>query len=260
MAIASMQTTNPSIDVASLPPYFNETAACFERASSLAGRRAHTFRVGPLAINLEFAGPALESRIVPAFGHLAAKDMISDFRIFLWDTKSTGITMPAPPWKWGAFVRNEVYIGERIKIVYNGDSGSLIMYDADARQAIFWIREANDIPYYETGAPLLPVMHWWLESNGCQLAHAGAVGTRDGGVLLAGRGGSGKSTTALACLIDGFEFAADDYCALAATQPACAHSLYCSAKLAADNRVRLPGLASAIYNPAACPMQRRFIC
>ena len=250
------QTSNFSIDVAVLSAYFAESVACFERAVSVAGRRTHACRVGPLPFSLEFAGAALEPYMAPAFGHLTATDAMPDFRIFLWDSKSTGVAMPAPPWRWGAFVRNEVYIGDRIKIVYNGDSGSLIMYHADARQAVFWIREAVNVPYYETGAPLLPVMHWCLESNGCQLVHAGAVGTPDGGVLLVGRGGSGKSTTALACLVDGFDFVADDYCVLAATHPAHIHSLYCSAKLAADSRDRLPGLAAAIYNTGTVPTEK----
>jgi hypothetical protein len=254
--IGFMQAANPIIDVALLPAYFAETAKCFSRAVSFAGKFTHTLCVGPLPLSLEFAGPALEPYIIPAFGHLAATNTTPDLRVFLWDAKSTGIEMPPPPWKWGAFIRNEVYIGDRFKIVYNGDSGSLIMYDADARQAIFWIRDAANVPHYMTGAPLLPVMNWWMESNGCQLAHAGAVGTPDGGVLLVGRGGSGKSTTALACLIDGLEFAADDYCVLAATHPARIHSLYCSAKLAADSRDRLPALADAIYKPGAAPSEK----
>ena len=251
-----MQTSNSPIDVAALADYFADVAACFERAAGAVGRRTHTRKVGPLPFCLEFAGPALEPRMAPAFGHLAAVDAAPDLCILLWDAQSTGVVPPAPPWEWGEYVRNEVYIGDRIKVVYKGDSGSLIMYDAEARLAIFWVREAGNIPFYETGAPLLPVMHWWLESRGCQLAHAGAVGGPDGGVLLVGRGGSGKSTTALACLVGGFEYAADDYCVLAGTHPARVYSLYCSAKLAADTRDRLPSLAAAIYNSGAASSEK----
>jgi hypothetical protein len=242
---------DPLFDATRLPAYYSETAACFERASGLVGRRVLKYRIGSLPFCLEFAGPALEPYMLPAFGHLAATEEIADFRVLLWDAKSTDVPMPPPPWPWGAFVRNEVYVGDRFKVVYNGDSGSLIMYDAAARQAIFWIREAENVPYYETGAPLLPAMHWWLESRNRQLVHAGAVATTDGGILLAGRGGSGKSTTALACLMDGFEFASDDYCVLETSNPVRVHSIYCSAKLAADSRNRLPGVAGAIHRPGA---------
>jgi hypothetical protein len=182
-------------------------------------------------------------------------DVTPNLQMVLWDTQSTGIAMPPPPWEWKAFIRNEVHIGDRIKIVYNGDAGSLIMYDALSCQGVYWIRQTGNVPYYETGAPLLPVMHWWLESCGYQLVHAGAIGAGDGGVLLAGRGGSGKSTTALACLTGGFDFAADDYCALA-TAPEYIYSLYCSAKLAEDSRDRLPDLAAAIHRSGTGPVEK----
>jgi hypothetical protein len=244
------------VDVAALPAYFSEALECFKRAARSAGRYTHALRIGPFSFSLDFAGPALEPHIIPAFRHLAETGRMPEFRIFLWDARSTGVPLPAPPWKWGHFVRNEVYIGARFKIVYNGDSGSLVLYDADAKQAIFWIRDAHSVPYYETGAPLLPALHWWLEPGGCQLVHAGAVGAPEGGILLVGKGGSGKSTTALACLMDGFSFAADDYCVLTATQPVQIYSLYCSAKLAEDSRRRLPALAEAIYNPGTASREK----
>ncbi len=250
-----MQTSNQAIDESVLPEYFSEALACFERAVAVSARSTKYYGTGPYSFRLDFAGTALTFCLAPAFDHLETRDTSADCHIFLWDTQSTGVALPAPPWKWTESVRNEVHIGSRIKIVYNGDSGSLVMYDAETRRAVFWTRQASDIPYYEMGAPLLPVMHWWLASRGCQLVHAGAVGSRDGGVLLVGRGGSGKSTTALACLTGGLDFVSDDYCALS-TDPAYIHGLYCSAKLAADGRNRLPALAEAIHRPEATPAEK----
>jgi len=245
-----MKLSNPTADVAKLPAYFEASVACFERAAHQAGRRSYRYRIGSLPFHLEFAGPALEPCLAPAFAHLAAAEGMPDFRVFLWDSGSTGVGMPPPPWMWGPSVRNEVYVGDRFRIVYNGEAGSLIMYDAAVRQAIYWIRKAENVPYYETGAPLLPAMHWWLEATECQLVHAGAIALDEDGILLAGKGGSGKSTTALACLANGFDFASDDYCVLTSSHPVKVHSIYCSAKLAADSRDRLPELAAAIHHAA----------
>jgi len=250
-----MQTSNQPIDESRLRTYFDETLACFEHAAAVCGRRTRDYRVGRFPFRLDFAGPALEPCLAPALEHLAIEDAAPAFRVVLWDTQSTGVPMPPPPWKWKEMVRNEVHIGDRMKIVYNGESGSLIMFDAEAQQAVFWIRQAASVPYYETGAPLLGVLHWWLATRGCQLVHAGAVGTSDGGVLLVGRGGSGKSTSALACLAGGLDFAGDDYCAVSAN-PEYIHGLYCSAKLSADSRDRLPGLADAIHSSGTGPAEK----
>jgi len=50
-----------------------------------------------------------------------------------------------------------------------------------------------------------------MEQNSAQLLHAAAVGIDGKAVLLTGKGGAGKSTTALSCLSAGMEYYADDY-------------------------------------------------
>jgi hypothetical protein len=80
--------------------------------------------------------------------------------------------------------------------------------------------------------------------------HAGAVGTPHGGVLLVGKGGSGKSTSALACLRSALLYAADDYCLLDSRgEPPYVHSIYNSAKLEAGHIRTFPHLLPLISNP-----------
>jgi len=75
-----------------------------------------------------------------------------------------------------------------------------------------------------------------------------AVGTTAGGVLLAGKGNAGKSTSALACLERGLLYAGDDY-VLVSSPPGHVHSLYNTCKLVGDADVeRFPGLAGRIWN------------
>jgi hypothetical protein len=65
---------------------------------------------------------------------------------------------------------------------------------------------------------------------------------REGGVLLAGRGGAGKSTTAIAAMLGGLSYAADDYCVIEAEPQPVAHSLYNSGKLSWSGLHRFPQL------------------
>ena len=108
--------------------------------------------------------------------------------------------------------------------------------------------DAGSVPYYETGAPLRVIFQWWLGRRRCQLAHAAAVGLGTGAVLLAGKGGSGKSTAALACLLAGLDYLGDDYVLLSDEPEPYVHGLYSTAKLNADNVSRLPALASRVKN------------
>jgi hypothetical protein len=66
---------------------------------------------------------------------------------------------------------------------------------------------------------------------------------------VVGRGGSGKSTTALACLEAGLRYAGDDFVAIEARPDPYVHSLYCSGKLESHHLERFSLLSAAAANP-----------
>lgn len=83
----------------------------------------------------------------------------------------------------------------------------------------------------------------WLAHSGAFALHAGAVGDAKGAALLLGRGGAGKSTTALACAARGMRMLGDDVCIVTTDGAPMVHGLYATAKLTRDSEHRL-GLAA----------------
>ncbi len=162
--------------------------------------------------------------------------------------------MPPLLWKNGDHLPDGQVYGYNDERIYYAagslGSGMLNMLDAELDIAIYAVCDAHKLRYNEIcGAPLLWILNWWMAQHGRQLLHAGAVGGRSGGVLLAGRAGSGKSTAALACLNSELRYLSDDYCLLDTDQPRpYAHSLFSSAKLEADSIQRLPHLSAMINN------------
>jgi hypothetical protein len=159
--------------------------------------------------------------------------------------------MPPPPWDEGDyFVRGEIkgFNGDRIRTTFNLGSGVLNVLNQESNNALYWIRDARDLPYYESGAPLITILNWWMGRHGRQLVHGGAIGTPEGGVLLVGRGGSGKSSTALASLNSELLYASDDYCLLSTDPVPYVHSIYCTGKVNAEDRALFPFLAPALSN------------
>jgi len=233
--------------------FFQEVYEAFLLAEQAVGGAIDRFyEVGGFTIRLRFAGPALIPFITPALEHLAAMPVPAPtLTICLWDSVSTRTEMPPCPWTANDYIaRAEVrgYSGEHIHTAFYLGSGILHMLDTTLNVALLWIRDASLVPYFESAAPLRPILHWWMGNHGRQLVHGGAVGTSEGGVLLTGKGGSGKSTTALACLHSKLAYAGDDYCLVAIDPVPYAYSLYNSAKLDADGVRRLLHLATAISN------------
>ena len=209
--------------------------ACGRAVEAAGGAVERTFRVGGRLLRLRFAGPALTSHVTPALEHLAVMTSDKpDLTVGLWDTASTGVYPPGSRWHTGDYIaRGEVKhtLGDRVQISFSIDSGTLHYYDLDRGIATCWVRHPEHIPAWEVAAPLRPLLGWWAGEIGGQLAHGAAVGDGVSGILLAARGGSGKSTVALACLEAGLRYLGDDYVLLRDSDQPAVCSLYNTAKL-----------------------------
>jgi len=128
--------------------------------------------------------------------------------------------------------------------------------DAEAGEAWFWTPAFAEMASWDWAAPLRAILHWWLGRHGIVQVHGGAIGMADGGVLVVGRGGSGKSTTTLASLAAGLRYAGDDFVAIATGADPWVHSLYCSGKLESHHLQRFPRLLTAVANPDHLPEEK----
>ena len=224
----------------------------FEEACRLTGGAVERdYIVGGHPVRLRFAGSALVPRLTPSLSHLRAREPVEPrLTISIWDGDSTGAGRPPGPGEELQPATDQTHLcaGTRIRAVFYPDPPLMSFLDEPAGQACFWTKGADSVPFYETGSPFRPIFNWWMGSHGRQFAHAAAVGTGAGGALLVGRGGSGKSTTAMACLAAGLLYAGDDHCLVSTDPSPYAHSLYSSGKLNPDSLDRLPKLRPALAN------------
>ena len=233
--------------------FFDGVYASFLRAErAVENSIVRSYNIGGHKVRLRFAGTPLEPVLTPALGHLAGEpDANPALTVCLFDSASTGIEPPPPQWSEGDYIaRGEVqgYGDARFQIGYNVGTGVLSLLDMHRNLAVYWVRDARQIPYWETGAPLRTLLHWWMRGHGRQLAHAAAVGTEGGAALLVGKGGSGKSTTALACLAAGMRYLGDDYVLLDTATTSTVYSLYSTAKLDPAQMRCFPELLPAVVN------------
>jgi hypothetical protein len=240
----------------SAPAFVNRLRATAERAGEAAGWDERRLELAGRRLVLRFAGPALVDLMLPALAHLEAAPAAAagdpDLTILLWDTRSTGVELPAVPWRHGdvgALGEVTGFNDEHLRVAVTPGMPVVNAIDLDVRTAVFWVRDPGELTWSERANPLRVILHWGLSAPGCRLAHAGAVGTGDGGALIAGPSGSGKSTVATACLDAGFDFAGDDHVLLTfGSSGAVARALYGTAKLHRDGPRRVPGVAPAIVN------------
>jgi hypothetical protein len=220
-----------------------ELAASFARAGNVV---AQEYVVAGSRVSLRFASAALRERLAPAFAHLVAQPgERPELTVHLWDSASTGVEPPPrPPAAADEAVGALYHFKEPpLRGAYQAAFQALSVLDSEAGVAWYWIANALDLPSWELACPIRQILFWWLAPRGYLQVHGAAVGRPDGGVLIVGPAGSGKSTTALACLGSDLLYAGDDYVAVALEPSPRVASLYNSGKLDPSHlRDRLPGL------------------
>lgn len=119
---------------------------------------------------------------------------------------------------------------------------TLSVVDIQSRKAFFIVKSLEALPWFMEASPLQTILHLIYLQKNIQLTHCACVGLNGKAILLTGKGGSGKSTTALFALQSGWDFYAEDY-ALVQRSPPTVFSLYQSAKLEAASYLSFLGTA-----------------
>jgi hypothetical protein len=241
---------------------FVETAyRTFLRAGEVSGGIVERyFRIGPKIVRTRFAQTLRVSHFTEALEHLACSPCTDPaLTVCFFDSESTGTLMPPPPWQWDAYGRQGTIAGyntRRVHTVYAPHLESINTIDVDRALAIYWTRSLDSIPSWERSFPLRSIFHWWTQETPLQPIHAGAVGFPEGGVLITGKSGSGKTTTTLSCLDSDLLYAGDDYVLIQAEPEAWVYSLYNTAKLEPHNLVRFRHLERHISNTNRLPDEK----
>jgi hypothetical protein len=254
--------TSPLRERVAPETFFREAHGGFLEAEQRAGEESgHYFRIGPHVLRIRFAGTRMVPFITPALEHLRTAAVHEpSLTVCVWDSDSTGVPMGPPPWSREDFVfRGEIrgFNTDRIRTAYQAGIDALSLLDLEANLAVYWMRGNAPAPYREK--PLQTILYWWLARRGGQLLHCAGVGMPEGGLLLAGRGGSGKSVASLACLRAGLTFLGDDYVLVRADPPPFAQSLYNSVKVNADQLPKFPEFSGAVVNPGTMDADKALI-
>jgi hypothetical protein len=223
----------------------------FAEAAADSGTIVRCYAIAGQPLELRFAGPALVPSMARALAHLESEDGRAPALVVnVWDSLSTRTQAPPLPTIDRPVLQGtQIYSeDERFQAAYQPGFDTLTVLDNVRNVAWSWAGAAGAIPYWDHAAPIRRLLHWWLGRRRVVLLHGGAVGLATGGVLLVGRGGSGKSTASLTALLDGLRYAGDDYVAVQLEPEPYVHSLYSSGKLEPHHIKSFPELSRAVWN------------
>ena len=175
-------------------------------------------QIAGVDLAFEIADPDVGAALLPALWHHVRDDTGTDRRTGA-HTRLVVWSSPLSPVPWD---NNEIGRGGAIAAISAGpihvtataDNSSLMLWDGERRLACCWFDGVRGVTRWERAATVRTALHFALSAPQRQLVHGATVGVRGRGAFLAGRGGSGKSTTTFACLESGMQIVGDDYAAV----------------------------------------------
>jgi hypothetical protein len=227
-------------------------ASRFAAAAARTGVVERHYAIAGLGVTMRFAGDAMAARLGAAIAHLESSATADPaLTLNTWDSTSTGVE--APPMVGGEPIETDEtgpsYYYEQDGVRAMSRWRTLSVLDLETSEGWFWAPDATRMLSWDWAAPFRTIFHWWLGGRGVVQVHGGAVGLPEAGVLVVGRGGSGKSTTSLACVGAGLRYAGDDFVAISLRPTPYVHSLYSSGKVDAGHLQRFPSLLPVVVNP-----------
>ena len=180
-------------------------------------------------IRFHFPNQVLLQYFFPPLSHLLVEEKPADFDIFCF-------LAPLDVTGWLAENRLDSKPHKTFRagsVRYCSQENGLFWMDETTRTG-FFIGNGMDAFEPYRSKPFSRLVCWFFENQGMLWCHGASVGNENGGVLLPGVGGAGKSTTVGAALLGGLQFLGDDYL-LIEPESRMVHGMYSSLMLADDS-------------------------
>jgi len=198
-------------------------------------------RIGTHALEIYFHDPQLATAYGRALKHSTpSPTSTTALALHVIAEASSDLPRPGLAWTRSDFGLKRVVPGwsddRRATMLLRTETG-LAIVNWEEHIGYVWMPGSDVIPWWERAAPFRWLIDQLAQRLGMCTLHAGVVSRSGQGALIAGPGGSGKSTLSLACLGVGLDYLADDYCLFERSSLPTCFNLYSSAKWSKDATV-----------------------
>lgn len=196
------------------------------------------FRFGELAIAVRILGPEPLQRLLAMIASRAA-DPVQDavvLDVIGGSAPDLEGLLPAPELRGRTVLR----ANEDLYYLWLDEAGGYVTaIDRRAGRGLVWFTKPDRIASWHIARPFMHAIKGAALRTSWTPVHAASVARQDGAVLIVGQSGAGKTSIAMTCAAQGWDYLGDD-AVMVRADPARVASLYSSARLRQDTFQRYP--------------------
>ncbi|MGE0666726.1 MAG: hypothetical protein AB7O49_09220 [Sphingomonadales bacterium] len=234
---------------------FRAASSRFDAAYARGGTPTD-YLVGGRPVRIRVAGAALAEEIDLPLRHLRTTvPAMPELAIDLWDQGETGVDAVMGPPLTDALPFGNVSMSDDRRFLGEQRPSGALWYDRRANRVVGSVQDLKRRMLDERARPFHRFFCVWLADHGIQFVHSGLIARtgadgRPVGMLFVGMGGTGKTTSSIACFRAGLAYLGDDAIGIEqAGDGFVGHGFYASCLIDVDHIRRFPDLQARSLPP-----------
>lgn len=222
-------------------------------------------QLGRLVIAVRFIGSDLEDVILPVLRHAVVTGPASpDTVVYAVACDETGFAEPPDEWPFPLDTP-----AAQLRTHWNPDDGPVLssdesrgiwhLHDMSRQVGLYWVKTTRGLPYWEHGSALRHHIFWGSLACNQGILHSAVISNGRHGAMIAGPGGSGKSTITAAAMQSGWRTTGDDFVVISNPQHPVSHRLFDVLKLTGMAEEMFGEFAAQAMNPGRAEGEKAII-
>jgi hypothetical protein len=174
-----------------------------DRLGSISPAVRCSYDIGSQHVAVHYLSEQLHARLHPSLSHLSiATDDPAELTIIAQLSQASPLPLTGEEWSTVCQRGVQHEIAQRVTSAsfICGDNGRLDLISPARHLALSSFRDVSDIPAWDVATPFRDILQQWFRGRDGHLIHGAVVADGRSAVALVGASGSGKSSTAFACL------------------------------------------------------------
>lgn len=142
---------------------------------------------------------------------IETEELESIFDLMFWECSDSPEILSSINLNTPSIPGGQHALSDRTIVCVDRHMNGLYIFDRTSKRVLIWVPSYQDFPFWARATPFRIPFSWIALENDGEMIHCAALEFEGHGVLLAGNGGRGKTTTAINAALDGARILGEDF-------------------------------------------------